>query len=67
MEAQVWEAFGLVREAGAEGVVLEVPQEKVREVLASILSSMQVEDFTVTEIPIEESIARFYQKEVVAP
>ena len=67
VEAQVWEAFGLVREAGAEGVVLEVPQEKVREVLASILSSMQVEDFTVTEIPIEESIARFYQKEVVAP
>ena len=46
---------------------MEVPQEKVREVLASILSSMQVEDFTVTEIPIEESIARFYQKEVVAP
>ena len=67
VEAQVWEAFGPGREAGAEGVVLEVPQEKVREVLASILSSMQVEDFTVTEIPIEESIARFYQKEVVAP
>ena len=27
------------------------------------LSGLQVEDFTVTEIPIEEGIARFYQKE----
>ena len=37
--------------------VLEVPQEKVQEVLAAILSGLQAEDFTVTEIPIEEGIA----------
>lgn len=64
---EVWGKFGLVREIGAAGVVLEVPQEKVREILAAILSNVQVEDFTVTEIPLEESIARFYQKGVVMP
>jgi ABC-2 type transport system ATP-binding protein len=62
VEAGDWAAFGSVREVSDAGAVLEVPQEKVREVLAVILSGMPVEDFTVTEIPIEESIARFYQK-----
>lgn len=65
VDMEGWKAFGMVREVSAAGAVLEVPQEKVKEVLAAILSGLQVEDFTVTEIPIEESIARFYQKEVV--
>ena len=43
------------------------PREKVKEVLGAILSGFAVEDFTVTDIPLEESIARFYQKEVVMP
>lgn len=64
VDMEGWKAFGMVREVSAAGAVLEVPQEKVKEVLAAILSGLQVEDFTVTEIPIEESIARFYQKEV---
>ena len=33
--------------------------------MAAILSGFPVEDFNVTEIPLEESIARFYQKEAV--
>ena len=64
VDMERWKAYGMVREVSAAGAVLEVPQEKVKEVLAAILSGLQVEDFTVTEIPIEESIARFYQKEV---
>lgn len=64
VDVEGWKAFGMVREVSTAGAVLEVPQEKVKEVLAAILSGLQVEDFTVTEIPIEESIARFYQKEV---
>ena len=64
---EAWKTFGMVREVSQAGAVLEVPQEKVKEVLTSILSGLQVEDFTVTEIPIEEGIARFYQKEVVMP
>lgn len=63
VDMEGWKVFGMVREVSAAGAVLEVPQEKVQEVLAAILSGLQVEDFTVTEIPIEESIARFYQKE----
>lgn len=62
VDMEGWKAFGMVREVSEAGAVLEVPQEKVKEVLAAILSGLQVEDFTVTEIPIEESIARFYQK-----
>ncbi len=62
-----WEGFGTLRETSAAGAVLEVPQEKVKAILGAILAGLPVEDFTVTEIPIEESIARFYQKEVVAP
>ena len=67
VDTDVWKQFGLVREVSAVGAVLEVPQDKVKESLAAILSGLPVEDFTVTEIPIEESIARFYQKEVVMP
>ena len=62
-----WKAFGVVRELNEAGPVLEVPREKVKEVLSAILSGFAVEDFTVTDIPLEESIARFYQKEVVMP
>lgn len=62
-----WKAFGVVRELNEAGPVLEVPREKVKEVLGAILSGFAVEDFTVTDIPLEESIARFYQKEVVMP
>ena len=67
VEAGQWEAYGPVREVSAAGAVLEVSQEKVQEVLTAILSGLPVEDFTVTEIPIEESIAWFYRKEVVTP
>ena len=62
-----WKAFGVVRELNEAGPVLEVPREKVKEVLSAILSGFAVEDFTVTDIRLEESIARFYQKEVVMP
>ena len=67
VETGQWEAYAPVREASDAGAVLEVPQEKVQEVLTAILSGLPVEDFTVTEIPIEESIAWFYRKEVVTP
>ncbi len=61
---ETWGSYGQVREVERAGAVLEVAQDRVRETLGSILSGLQVEDFTVTEIPLEESIARFYQKGV---
>ena len=56
--------FGRVREYHGREAVLEVPKGKIKETASAILSLLPVEDFTVTEIPLEESIALFFQKEV---
>ena len=58
--------FGRVREYHGREAVLEVPKGKIKETASAILSLLPVEDFTVTEIPLEESIALFFQKEVTA-
>ena len=58
--------FGRVREYHGKEAVLEVPKGKIKETASAILSLLPVEDFTVTEIPLEESIALFFQKEVTA-
>lgn len=58
--------FGRVREYQGRESVLEVPKSKIKETASAILSLLPVEDFTVTEIPLEESIALFFQKEVTA-
>lgn len=56
--------FGKVREQKETETVLEVPKEKLKETASAILSSLPVEDFTVTEVPLEESIALIFKKEV---
>ena len=56
--------FGRVREYHGREAILEVPKGKIKETASAILSLLPVEDFTVTEIPLEESIALFFQKEV---
>ena len=58
--------FGRVREYHGREAVLEVPKGKIKETASAILSLLPVEDFTVTEIPLEESISLFFQKEVTA-
>ena len=58
--------FGRVREYHGRAAVLEVPKGKIKETASAILSLLPVEDFTVTEIPLEESISLFFQKEVTA-
>jgi len=57
-------AFGKVREKKGAETVLEVPKGKLKETASAILASLPVEDFTVTEIPLEESIALIFKKEV---
>lgn len=54
--------FGRVREYHGREAVLEVPKGKIKETASAILSLLPVEDFTVTEIPLEESIALFFKK-----
>lgn len=58
------EVFGRVRELNLAGAVLEVPKHKIKETITTILTTLPVEDFTVKEIPLEESIAMFFKKEV---
>ena len=58
--------FGRVREYHGREAVLEVPKGKIKETASAILSLLPVEDFTVTEITLEESISLFFQKEVTA-
>ena len=58
--------FGRVREYHGREAVLEVPKGKIKETASAILPLLPVEDFTVTEIPLEESISLFFQKEVTA-
>lgn len=58
--------FGKVREADSAGAVLEISKSCIKETAAAILSSLPVEDFTVTEIPLEESMALIFQKEVIS-
>lgn len=58
--------FGRVREYHGREAILEVPKGKIKETASAILSLLPVEDFTVTEIPLEESISLFFQKEVTA-
>lgn len=59
-------AFGRVREQKGTETILEVSKERLKETASAILSTLPVEDFTVTEIPLEESIALIFQKEVTA-
>lgn len=54
--------FGRVREYHGREAVLEVPKGKIKETASAILSLLPVEDFTVTEIPLEESIALFFKR-----
>ena len=41
-------------------------QAALKETASSILSTLPVQDFTVTDIPLEESIALMFQREVTA-
>ena len=44
--------------------MLEVTRPALKETASAILSTLPVQDFTVTDIPLEESIALMFQKEV---
>ena len=58
--------YGRVRELAGARAVLEVPRQALKETASSILSTLPVQDFTVTDIPLEESIALMFQREVTA-
>lgn len=59
------EEYGKVREAGKDYATIEVEKEKINLHSRKMLEIFPIEDFTVTDIPLEESIEKFYQKDVM--
>ena len=67
VEPEQLRRFGRVREQEETRAVLELSGKKVRETIGAIFAELPVEDFTVTEVPLEESISVFYRKEAAMP
>ncbi|WP_018461688.1 ABC transporter ATP-binding protein [Thermus oshimai] len=59
--------FGEVRELAGQEAKLLVPRERLTERVAEILRRLPVEDLEVREPPLEEVIARVFQKAEVGP
>lgn len=57
--------YGKIREAGMDYATIEVEKEHINQYSIDMLSQFPVIDFTVMDIPLEESIEKFYQKDVV--
>ncbi len=56
------ERFGTVRSHDGAQAVLEVSRDTVREVSSAVLEKLPVVDFNIEDIPVEEGIARLYQR-----
>mgnify|MGYP000730238003 CR=1 FL=1 len=56
--------FGRVRENKDLTAVLEIPKVRNKETASKMISLFSVVDFTVTEVPLVESIARIFTGEV---
>lgn len=59
--------FGEVRELMGQEAKLLIPRERLTERVAEILSRLPVEDLEVREPPLEEVIARVFQRAEVGP
>ncbi|GAA6740196.1 ATP-binding cassette domain-containing protein [Thermus oshimai] len=59
--------FGEVRELAGQEAKLLVPRERLTERVAEILRRLPVEDLEVREPPLEEVIARVFQRAEVGP
>ena len=55
------ERYGLVRETDGISATMEINRDQVRQVSQAILADLPVQDFTLSDIPIEEGIALLYQ------
>lgn len=58
------EIFGKIRGNSEMSIVLEVQRERLKETASAVLAALPVDDFTVTDVPLEESIAKIFQKGV---
>lgn len=57
-----FEQFGQVVDVNQNKISIEVEYQKISEVLPKVLSSFQIEDFTITDPSIEKSIELIYKE-----
>ena len=54
--------YGMIIQNDNQQIRLEVEQKRLQEVAKAMLDALPLVDFTVEDIPIEQSIASFYEK-----
>lgn len=57
--------FGKIVSGDEYNVVLELPKHRLKEVSRAVLDSFPIVDWTIEDVPIEESISMLYRKESV--
>lgn len=61
------EQLGDIRKAEGREIVLEVRKEEAAQVMGHIFGKYTVSDFTMEDVPIEESISMLYKAEPIQP
>jgi len=57
--------LGDIRKAEGREIVLEVRKEESAQVMAHIFGKYTISDFTMEDVPIEESISMLYKTEPI--
>ena len=55
-------SFGILREGSSTSIVLEIGIETLNECVSFLLNKLNITDFTVENVPIEDSIVEIYQR-----
>ncbi|MDR9855530.1 ABC transporter ATP-binding protein [Paenibacillus sp. VCA1] len=55
--------FGIIVSTDGYNAVLKLPRHRLKEVSRAVLDSFPIVDWTIEDVPIEESISMLYQKE----
>lgn len=57
-----FEKYGQIREVTDYTITIEIEKKQINNYSTEMLSKFSIDDFTVTDIPIEEGISMFYTK-----
>lgn len=55
--------FGKIVSGDGYNAVLELPKHRLKEVSRAVLDAFPIVDWTIEDVPIEESISMLYRKE----
>lgn len=63
VEHQVLSKYGMIKEYDGTNVTIEVEQKYLNVISKQLLNDFQLKDFTIEDVPLEESISLIYQME----